>query len=195
MGIVKVNNKKPIPRLVPEYVLPPYAYTPGQSPHPTRDPDGHKFKIKTENNDNFTHKHWETCRPYLFGFDLFNLGFYWESHESWEALWHTIGRRGNRATLLKGLIKLAASGVKARQGSESGVKLLANGAIKLFKDVVFENQKVRGDYMGFELKDLIGISEEVKAFDIKKGGIPGEITPRVFNFILVPSIKNLPEDF
>lgn len=188
-GIVKVKNKEPIPRLVPENRLPPYAYTPGQSPHPTRDSDGHKFKIETETNDTFTHEGWETCVPYLFGFDLFNLGFYWEAHESWEALWHTIGRKGSKATFLKGLIKLAATGVKARQGSNSGVKLLADGAKKLFKEVDFEHQDLGGDYRGLELKALIAITEQVKAIEIKKNVMSGKLSPRVFDFILLPIFK------
>ncbi len=28
------------------------------------------------------------------GVDLFNHGYYWESHEEWESLWHAAGRRG-----------------------------------------------------------------------------------------------------
>ena len=37
---------------------------------------------------------WHLCRPYLYGIDLFNDGYYWEAHEVWEGLWHACGLRG-----------------------------------------------------------------------------------------------------
>jgi len=189
LGIVSVNNDEQIPRLVPGYSLPPYAYTPGLSPHPTRDPEGHKLKIKIEGNDTFTSAQWEVCEPYLLGFDMFNHGFYWEAHEAWEALWQAIEREGRRATFLKGLIKLTASGVKARQGSKSGVKHLADGAIKEFRAVESKNQNDCGNYMGLDLKALIDITEKVKALDINKAIVSGEHSPRVYDFILLPKLK------
>ena len=51
--------------------------------------------------------------------DLLNHGFYWEAHEAWETLWHAAGRKGEIADFLKGLIKLAAAAVKAREGNPS----------------------------------------------------------------------------
>jgi hypothetical protein len=56
-------------------------------------------------------------RAYLRGIDLFNFGYWWESHEAWEGLWRACGRRGPAADFLKGLIKLAAAGVKASTGT------------------------------------------------------------------------------
>ena len=119
---------------------------------------------------------------------MFNHGFYWEAHEAWEALWQAIERKGRRAKLLKGLIKLAACGVKARQASNSGVIHLAGGALKEFKEVYRENDN-SGDYMGLNLKALIAIAEKVKALDIKKYVVSGEHYPRVFEFILLPALK------
>ena len=188
-GIVSVINEDQIPRLIPGYSLPPYAYTPGLSPHPTRDPEGHNLKIKIEGNDTFNEEQWEACEPYLLGFDMFNHGFYWEAHEAWEALWQAIEREGWRAKFLKGLIKLAASGVKARQGSQPGVKNLADGAIKEFKAVESRIQNDCGNYMGLDLKELIAITEKVKALDFKKVVVPGEHSPRVYDFILLPKLK------
>ncbi len=188
LGIVSVNNEEQLPRLVPGYSFPPYAYTPGLSPHPTRDPEGHNLKIEIESNDTFTPTQWEACESYLLGFDMFNHGFYWEAHEAWEALWQAIERKGRRAKLLKGLIKLAACGVKARQASNSGVIHLAGGALKEFKEVYRENDN-SGDYMGLNLKALIAIAEKVKALDIKKYVVSGEHYPRVFEFILLPALK------
>ncbi len=59
--------------------------------------------------------------PYLWGRRLFQPGYYWEAHEAWEGLWHALGRSGPRADLVKGLIKLAAAGVKLREHNRDGL--------------------------------------------------------------------------
>lgn len=59
---------------------------------------------------------WESSEPYLYGFDLFHAGFYWEAHAEWESLWHAHERAGDVAELLRSLIRIAAAGVKLRQG-------------------------------------------------------------------------------
>jgi uncharacterized protein len=63
---------------------------------------------------------WRNCEPCLWGIDLFNNGYYWEAHESWEAAWHATGRCGPMADFCKSLIKFAAAGVKAREGRANG---------------------------------------------------------------------------
>src|ERR1700687_2172254 len=97
-----------VPRFVPEEPLPPYSFVPGQSPHPISDPAGHSFGKKPCLFPNLDPKGWQTSNPYLYGIDLFNLQYYWESHEQWEGLWHASGRSGVVADYLKGLIHLAA---------------------------------------------------------------------------------------
>jgi uncharacterized protein len=69
---------------------------------------------------------------FLRGVALFNAGYYWEAHEVWEDLWHAYGRRGVLADVVKALIKLAAAGVKVREGQEHGVRTHAGRAGELF---------------------------------------------------------------
>jgi predicted metal-dependent hydrolase len=69
---------------------------------------------------------------FLRGVALFNAGYYWEAHEVWEGLWHAYGRRGVLADVIKALIKLAAAGVKVREGQEHGVRVHASRAAQLF---------------------------------------------------------------
>ena len=52
--------------------------------------------------------------------------------EVWEELWHAEGRRGATADVLRGLIKLAAAGVKIREGRENGVRTHARRAVECF---------------------------------------------------------------
>jgi uncharacterized protein len=107
------------PRLLPDLPLPAYPFVPGQSPHPYSDPQGHRYcpplPAAAPLHDRRDSPH------YLLGIDLFNQGFYWEAHEMWERLWHACGRRGPTADFLKALIKLAAAGVKHREGKPQGV--------------------------------------------------------------------------
>jgi len=65
--------------------------------------------------------------------DLFNHGYYWEAHEAWEGLWLAVGKSGPVADLLKGLIKLAAAGVKAREGNVAGMVRHARRALELIQ--------------------------------------------------------------
>ena len=76
---------------------------------------------------------WSACQAYGFAVDLFNLGYYWEAHEVWEGLWNQAGRAGATADFLKGLIKLAAALVKAREGRPLGVERHGRRAAELFR--------------------------------------------------------------
>jgi predicted metal-dependent hydrolase len=74
---------------------------------------------------------WRANPHYLRAVDLFNFGYYWEAHEAWEGLWIAAGRTGPVADALKGLIKLAAAGVKAYEGRPAGVRRHARRALEL----------------------------------------------------------------
>ncbi|HEY2413038.1 MAG TPA: DUF309 domain-containing protein [Pirellulaceae bacterium] len=109
-------------RYCPDRPLPPYSYVPGLSPHPTSDPRGHSFGLNHPTAQPLDQASFATNKNYLYAIDLFNHGFYWEAHEEWESLWHAAGRSGPTADFLKCLIKLAAAGVKLREGRAPGVK-------------------------------------------------------------------------
>lgn len=106
----------------PDSPLPPYTHIPGVTPHPIGDPQGHSFGA--------THPvcivpGWSdltTGKQFQRGRQLFNAGYYWEAHEAWEGVWIAAGRTGMIADFVKGLIKLAAAGVKLREGSAAGTQ-------------------------------------------------------------------------
>ncbi|MEW4561746.1 DUF309 domain-containing protein [Bremerella sp. JC770] len=105
-------------RLEPDLPFPPQAYIPGQFPRPEA-----------------TYKGATAEHSLRYGVDLFHHGYYWEAHEAWESAWNAYGRAGEQADLLKGLIHLAAAGVKARQGSRHGVEVHAGKAVVLLERV------------------------------------------------------------
>jgi len=108
---------------------------PGLFPHPTSDERGHSFGRKEPPPQPLDEATYRDNETYLYAIDLFNHGYYWEAHEEWESLWHAAGRRGATADFLKGLIKLAAAGVKAREGRPAGVRQHAQRADELFRGV------------------------------------------------------------
>ncbi|MCA8997366.1 MAG: DUF309 domain-containing protein, partial [Planctomycetaceae bacterium] len=55
----------------------------------------------------------------------------WEAHEAWEHVWIALGRFGDAADHIKGLIKLAAAGVKCLEGNTRGATRHANRALEL----------------------------------------------------------------
>ena len=101
-----------------------------------------------------TEANWRTSTHYLLGVDLFNHGYYWEAHEAWEGLWHACGRAGEVAEFLKALIKLAAAGVKAREGNENGVRRAASRARELFVRLAGERGEERDRFLGLSLDEL-----------------------------------------
>ena len=131
--------------------LPPYSYVPGQFPHPRSHPQGHSFGKPEPDVDSFAPEAWKTCDEYLFGCDLLNQSFYWEAHEQWEAVWLSLGRSGVVADLMKGLIKIAAMGVKARQANVIGFERHKARAVQLFCAVREKHSRLAG----LELDQLI----------------------------------------
>jgi hypothetical protein len=121
------------------------------------------------------------CR--LRGLALFNAGYYWEAHEAWESLWHAHGRRGETADLLKGLIKLAAAGVKIREGRVAGVMTHARRAGALFEAV-----KASGGprWLGLELDFLIEQAGKIAEQPPEDPAPRGAAVSPVFEFTLEP---------
>jgi hypothetical protein len=150
------DSTSPCPRLVPDEPLPPYSYVTGRFPHPTRDPAGHSFARAAEAAPPVDPRRWHQSRAYLVGCDLFNAGYYWEAHETWEAAWKACGSRGTVADFLKALIKLAAAGVKAREGRPAGIARHAARAAQLLSGV--RKQVAGARYLGLDLDALIAIA-------------------------------------
>jgi uncharacterized protein len=170
-------------RLVPDEPLPPYSYVTGRFPHPTRDPRGHSFGHSPPRTAPVDPSNWPRSRAYLLGCDLFNLGYYWEAHETWEGLWHACGRRGATADFLKGLIKLAAAGVKAREGRPQGVVRHAARAAELFTSAraMFDDD----NYLGLDLDWLISIARRLELNPISPPHSSAAVEV-LFDFDLLP---------
>jgi len=110
--------------------FPPYTHVPGVTPHPISSPDGHARNDAPPTGLITDEQRLDD------GVRLFNAGYYWESHETWEHLWIKLGRNSADALVVKGLIKLAACGVKCLEGNSTGAIRHATRASALLGDAV-----------------------------------------------------------
>lgn len=143
------------PRYAPAFPLPPYAYIPGQGlPHPVNDPRGHLYAQEDHVHEPPISADVLASLPteaiarrralaallaadsrWLSAIDLFNGGWYWESHEAWESFWNALGRTTPEALFVQGLIHLAAACVKIREGKPNGVARHTRRARELLGDL------------------------------------------------------------
>ena len=163
---------------------PPYTYVPGGPwPHPISSPGGHAADRSPIAAGPLGPDGWSGSAPYLGGIALFNAGYYWEAHEAWEALWHAEGRRGPTADLLKALIKLAAAGVKVREGRPIGVASHARRAAVLFEAIRAE---VGDRLLGLDLGCWATIARRVADDPPVDPGPKGAAVTVVFEFRIDP---------
>ena len=186
-------------RLCPDRPLPPYSYVPGRLPHPISDPAGHSYGLHLNSPGEVEQKPvasvslvsgWQESSDYLFGIDLFNHGFYWEAHETWEQLWIACGRSGREADFLKGLIKLAAAGVKVREGRPIGVQRHALRARELF-ELVSENM-VDGRTSSLGGLDLSALCDAAEKISKSANGISADSDDRL---TIVLALNLFPKGF
>ena len=153
-------------RYASEVALPAYAFVPGRHPHPVSDVRGHSVGRVAAPSPGLDPNDPRGSRDYLYALDLFNAGFYWEAHEAWEGLWNAAGRAGHLADFLKGLIKLAAAGVKAREGQAVGVLRHAVRAGELFEIVQAGLAAGQSIYAGLVMSDLIRMASQLELHPI-----------------------------
>lgn len=176
-------------RLAPDEPLPPYSYVSGRFPHPIRDPAGHSYGAMPAACLPPDPDRWRDCRPYLRGLDLFNHGYYWEAHEVWEGAWHACGRTGAAGAFFKGLIKLAAAGVKTREGRPEGRQRHARRAAELLGEVAGGLPPGEDRYFGLSLSRLIDLAR-----DIERGPAPNAVSESTAPVEILFAFALWPED-
>jgi predicted metal-dependent hydrolase len=90
---------------------------------------------------------WRSSRMYLLGIDLYNLGYFWESHEAFEALWHAAGSASLEKQFFQAIIQIAASNLKFFMGADGAGRALAERALAKLSDVPAE-------FMGLDVDAL-----------------------------------------
>ena len=124
-------------------IFPNYRFIPGQTPHPRRHPQGHFFGVQEPRPPAFEEDGWSASTDYLYAIDLYNFGYWWESHEVFEGLWHASRHNPNAGNFFQALIQLAAANLKHLLGRELAVKNLTLRGIERL-------QKAPPRYMGLD---------------------------------------------
>ncbi|TKB90436.1 MAG: DUF309 domain-containing protein [Nitrospira sp.] len=128
--------------------FPSYRFVPGRTPHPRRNPRGHSYGQPESTPGLFPAAQWKRSDDYLYGIDLYNFAFWWESHEVFEGLWHASGRSSVQGNFFQSLIQLAAANLKHFMGNEAAAqRLIHAGIIRL--------QNVPSAYMGIDVRHLL----------------------------------------
>ena len=171
---------EPPPRLLPARAFPSYAYLPGKLPHPTRNPLGHSYSSVSSAPLGAAPL---DPKAFIWGMDLFNYGYYWEAHEAWEPLWRSAERSSADRTLLKGLILMAATGVKLRERKGIAAKRHGSRAAALFREVVARPPSTMERTLGVALETIAEHAEEPGS-SMTEAGPDASDNARVFSLRL-----------
>jgi uncharacterized protein len=143
--------------------FPPYIFVPGENPHPKKS-GGHMEGEGDPVAPKINPAHPETNEFLRYSLDLYNHGYYWESHVYFEALWNAHGRAGSVADFLKGMIKLGAAGVKINIDQKQSALGHFDRAKELFESVM----KAEGpEFLGFNLKTILSQIDSLDATSLK----------------------------
>ena len=156
----------PGPRLAPARSFPAYRYLPGETPHPTRDPRGHSYAVAEPASPASCPPpdEWRRSEEYLYAIDLYNHGYFWEAHESWELLWRAAPETSAQHVFLQALIQAAAASLQRRLGAEAGARRLARRAAARLREVAAAAPSCMGvDVLAFE-RGLLSHFEADAAF-------------------------------
>jgi hypothetical protein len=176
------------PRFLPARAFPSYAYLPGRQPHPVRDPAGHSYKAEIQEAP-IGGIESKSERIY-WGIDLFNHGYYWEAHEVWEDLWREAERGSPVRLTFKGLILLAAAGVKIREGKSAAAAKHAGRAAALLRSVENQPDEVLARALGMPI-DRVAVEAGKIGVDIPLVPMSAHVRP-VFPFVLGPVARSQP---
>jgi uncharacterized protein len=138
-------------RYLPQRALPPYVFVPGENPHPKKS-GGHMEGESDPEVLPLDRMRPQESPALRYSLDLFNHGYFWESHVFFEALWNAHHREGTMADFLKAMIKLGAAGVKFKTGQKQS----AIGHLERGKELLLAIMKKEGEvFLGFNLKEVI----------------------------------------
>lgn len=135
--------------------FPSYRFVPGKSPHPTAHPDGHSYRPEGTPEPHVElprPEDWAGSETYLRATDLYNHGYWWEAHETWEALWQISEKAGVQGRFLQGLIQLGACHLKWHVGHLDGVARLRESSLNYL--LAAQHAGSSGSYMGLDVIDV-----------------------------------------
>ncbi|MGB5705301.1 MAG: DUF309 domain-containing protein [Arenicellales bacterium] len=138
--------------------LPPGRHIPGSGSVPCLDflrpiNEHCPFKVESEN--------WGDNVAYRYGWFLFLNAYYWESHEIWETVWMRCAVNSKERLLLKGIIQLANSRLKAVQGKNNAAQKILIQSRELIEEAFRGSPETdSGSIMGVKQYDLLELNQD-----------------------------------
>lgn len=153
--------------------FPRYRYVPTLNPHPVAHPAGHSYQPPAsppcegagggalspsyEGGAGGGQAHpplpppdrWRDCPEWLYGADLYNYAYWWETHETWEAIWQSSDKSAPPGRFLQGLIQIAAAHLKRHLGQAGAVQRLLD---RSRAHLDFVEPRVAPVYMGLDVR-------------------------------------------
>lgn len=141
----------PLRRRYSTRAFPAYRFVPTLNPHPCADPRGHSYQppgTPPRRVQLRPPEEWDRCEEYLTGVDLYNFAYWWEAHETWEAIWQSSDKSSPQGRLLQALIQVSAAHLKRYLGQQDGVARLLERAEAHFD---FVEPRAPTRYMGLDI--------------------------------------------
>ena len=136
---------------------PDHAYTPGKN---DRHPEDFFDEIKNSVSTGMTANEISQSRAYLFGFELFDQGFYWEAHEVWEPVWLALPDSAQEKFFVQALIQTSNAYLKLRMEKPKAALRLCGIAREILCKC--QKQKVMGCEQGAVLSVIDDVEREIK---------------------------------
>ena len=114
--------------MIADLKLPRWAYLPGSTPEPDREP---LERAKALVPAAFIGGVAPDQPAFGYGVELHDGGFFWEAHEVWEVVWKAAPKNACDRLILRALIQLANAGLKLRMARRQS-------AVRLFDEAVSE---------------------------------------------------------
>ncbi len=149
MSPAGANTPKPSGERYTSTPFPPYSFMPGLNAHPRKSPEGHSHGQPEPSATYLPHDQWKKNETWLFGVDLYNFGFWWESHEMWEALWKLDRNPEQEKLFYRAVIQLAAANIKRFLDRVDVAQSLAMQAVEKLKKIE------TSPWMGVDIPPLI----------------------------------------
>ena len=149
-------------RLCPQCDLPPYRYVRGLNPHPTRESEGHSYKVKTPPPVPFHEDNWLQCEPFVYGIDLYHQGYFWEAYHAWEELQKAAEKDSRESNFLQALMLNCTAMKRLYEHDARGIREKSQGArwrLSRLRSAGYDGPKNR--LFGLDIAELI---EQMKRF-------------------------------
>ncbi len=137
--------------------MPPHAHVPGQNDRPA---EGFFDFVEAHAADTTTEATYQHNIAWTYAIDLFNRGFYWETHEVLETLWMRAPQNSRERMLLQGVIHLANAALKLNMQRSVAADRLADKAIECFQEAFPAGGKET--LMGLNAEELKGIASQCR---------------------------------